>query len=140
MGRSPLNVMILSYIILKHHIFFILSIHIRVYNQFSFIISFRTAFQTTASCVLIIEKDAVFQHLLDNNFHLLHNCILVTVLFHSFLFHSRFLKGKGYPDLKTLEVLNTISVDCPDLPFFIIVDSDPFGFDILLTYYNGPPV
>ena len=49
-------------------------------------------------------------------------------------------KGKGYPDLKTLELLHSIREGCPSLPFLILVDADPYGMDILLTYAYGPSV
>ena len=61
-------------------------------------------------------------------------------------FFSHFLvlfltfQGKGYPDVKTLEVLHDICIALPDIPFFALVDADPYGVDILLTYAVGPIV
>ncbi|KAH7831861.1 putative Meiotic recombination protein SPO11 [Monocercomonoides exilis] len=83
-------------------------------------------FSSTASFVLIVEKDAIFQSLINERYDVTANCIIVT--------------GKGYPDLKTLNFLHQLSCDCPDLPFYVLVDADPFGIDILLLYSYGPVV
>jgi len=72
-----------------------------------------------AEFVLIIEKDTIFQKLLEENCPRALNCILVT--------------GKGYPDVATRMLVKMLSEKL-DLPVYIIVDADPFGVDIMLIY------
>ena len=49
-------------------------------------------FRTDANMILIIEKDAVFQTLLQDNYLKMHKVILIT--------------GKGVPDLNTRQLLH----------------------------------
>ncbi|KAL0119769.1 hypothetical protein PUN28_007896 [Cardiocondyla obscurior] len=72
-----------------------------------------------ADLVLVIEKDAVFQKLLEENCSHTLRCILVT--------------GKGYPDVATRMLVKMLS-EKMDLPVYIVVDADPFGVDIMLIY------
>ena len=37
-------------------------------------------------------------------------------------------------------MLHDICIALPDIPFFALVDADPYGVDILLTYAVGPIV
>lgn len=87
--------------------------------QIPLITSNVTAIRTKAEFVLIIEKDAVFQKLLEENCPRILNCILVT--------------GKGYPDVATRMLVKTLSEKI-NLPVYIVVDADPFGVDIMLIY------
>ncbi|ORY21898.1 Spo11/DNA topoisomerase VI subunit A [Naematelia encephala] len=92
------------------------------------------------SWVLIVEKDAVFQHLCGAR--LLDDArigagILVT--------------GKGYPDLATVQLLAMIrdayaeyveiafcfGLMCESVTFHALVDADPHGLDILSVYTKG---
>ncbi|XP_076669899.1 meiotic W68 isoform X2 [Andrena cerasifolii] len=72
--------------------------------------------RTTASMVLVVEKDAVFQKLLEDDCIPLLNCILVT--------------GKGYPDVATRMLVKLLS-EKMELPTYVVVDADPFGVDII---------
>ncbi|XP_076103816.1 meiotic recombination protein SPO11-like isoform X1 [Mytilus galloprovincialis] len=79
--------------------------------------------QTNAKFVLIIEKDATFQKLLDDGFHLkFKQCILVT--------------AKGFPDMNTRLLLKLLW-DKFHIPMLALVDADPHGIEIMLIYKYG---
>ncbi|KAK2584447.1 hypothetical protein KPH14_006827 [Odynerus spinipes] len=78
--------------------------------------------RTRATFVLVVEKDAMFQILLEDNITEALNCILIT--------------GKGYPDVATRMLVKLLS-EKPDLPVYIVVDADPFGMDIMCVYRFG---
>ncbi|XP_028049570.1 meiotic recombination protein W68 [Monomorium pharaonis] len=86
------------------------------------IISNVTYIRAKAEFVLVIEKDAVFQKLLEENCPRVLRCILVT--------------GKGYPDVATRMLVKMLS-EKMSLPVYILVDADPFGVDIMLIYRFG---
>ncbi|CAK9828508.1 Meiotic recombination protein SPO11 [Anthophora retusa] len=75
-----------------------------------------------AKMVLIVEKDAVFQKLLEDDCTTSLCCILVT--------------GKGYPDVATRMLVKLLSEKL-ELPVYAIVDADPFGVDIMCVYRFG---
>uniref|UniRef100_A0AAF5PII0 DNA topoisomerase (ATP-hydrolyzing) n=1 Tax=Wuchereria bancrofti TaxID=6293 RepID=A0AAF5PII0_WUCBA len=75
---------------------------------------------TTAQCILVVEKDATFQKLIGEGFlKLFPNTLLVT--------------GRGYPDIATRILLNKLS----NLPLFGLLDCDPHGIEIAMTYKYG---
>ena len=78
--------------------------------------------QTNATCVLIVEKDTVFQSLLSSpGFFTNVPCILVT--------------ARGYPDNVTIRFLNRLyQIVSSELPFLYLGDLDPHGICIYLTY------
>ncbi|XP_076243955.1 meiotic W68 [Calliopsis andreniformis] len=78
--------------------------------------------RTKARIVLVVEKDAVFQKLLQDNCTSQLNCILVT--------------GKGYPDVATRMLVKLLS-EKVKLPVYVVVDADPFGVDIMCVYRFG---
>ncbi|XP_011871069.1 PREDICTED: meiotic recombination protein SPO11 [Vollenhovia emeryi] len=86
------------------------------------IISKIISIRVKANFVLVIEKDAIFQKLLEENCPRALSCILVT--------------GKGYPDVGTRMLVKILS-EKMDLPIYIVVDADPFGIDIMLIYRFG---
>ncbi|XP_018049212.1 PREDICTED: meiotic recombination protein W68 [Atta colombica] len=86
------------------------------------IISNIISIRVKAEFVLVIEKDAVFQKLLEENCSRFLKCILVT--------------GKGYPDVATRMFVKILS-EKMELPIYIVVDADPFGIDIMLIYRFG---
>ena len=54
-------------------------------------------FSTTACCLLIVEKDAVFQQLAEEKVHICANCILITVCIYYILVTGQsrlFFRGK----------------------------------------------
>lgn len=81
------------------------------------IVSNVTSIRTRAMFVLVVEKEAAFQKLLEENCPRALNCILVT--------------GKGYPDTATRMLVKLLS---DKMPVYIVVDADPFGVDIMLIY------
>ncbi|XP_012289075.1 meiotic recombination protein SPO11 [Orussus abietinus] len=81
-----------------------------------------TSLRTRADFVLVVEKDAIFQKLLEQDFPQALNCILIT--------------GKGYPDVATRMLVKLLSTELA-LPVYALVDADPFGIEIMCTYRFG---
>ncbi|XP_051041405.1 meiotic recombination protein SPO11 [Phodopus roborovskii] len=78
---------------------------------------------TDAKFLLIVEKDATFQRLLDDNFcSRMSPCIMVT--------------GKGIPDLNTRLLVKKLW-DTFHIPVFTLVDADPHGIEIMCIYKYG---
>ncbi|XP_012879780.1 PREDICTED: meiotic recombination protein SPO11 isoform X1 [Dipodomys ordii] len=78
---------------------------------------------TDAKFLLIVEKDATFQRLLDDNFcSKLSPCIMVT--------------GKGVPDLNTRLLVKKLW-DTFHMPMLTLVDADPHGIEIMCIYKYG---
>ncbi|KMZ62563.1 hypothetical protein ZOSMA_454G00030 [Zostera marina] len=75
-----------------------------------------------AQYILVVEKEAVFNRLANDKYCEINNCIVIT--------------GRGYPDVSTRRFLYHL-VDKLCLPVYCLVDSDPYGFDILLIYRFG---
>ncbi|KAI4481968.1 hypothetical protein M0804_008987 [Polistes exclamans] len=86
------------------------------------IISNVISIRTNGKFVLVVEKDTIFQKLLEENITKLLNCILIT--------------GKGYPDIATRMLIKLLS-EKVNLPIYILVDADPFGVDIMCVYRFG---
>lgn len=99
--------------------------------------------RSKAKYLLIIEKHATFQvhsliclwhkirfvvlqKLVDEGAHVKHECIMVT--------------AGGYPDYSTRALLCRISYCLPFIRPLCIVDADPHGVEIFLTYKYGPKV
>ncbi|XP_071034586.1 meiotic recombination protein SPO11 isoform X2 [Parasteatoda tepidariorum] len=86
-------------------------------------ISSITYIQSDARFILLVEKSAVFQMLLDSNFiEEFQPCILIT--------------GKGFPDVNTREMLRKLW-DVLEIPILGLVDADPYGIEILCVYKFG---
>ncbi|TKC39733.1 hypothetical protein EI555_021343, partial [Monodon monoceros] len=78
---------------------------------------------TDAKFLLIVEKDATFQRLLDDSFCTkMSPCIMVT--------------GKGVPDLNTRLLVKKLW-DTFHIPIFTLVDADPHGIEIMCIYKYG---
>jgi len=79
--------------------------------------------KTCAKYILLIEKEATFARLLNDRYYEKYGpCILVT--------------GKGYPDISTRAFVKKLSHQF-SLPVLALIDSDPYGLEILLTYTFG---
>ncbi|WBW72025.1 DSB-forming protein Rec12/Spo11 [Schizosaccharomyces osmophilus] len=76
--------------------------------------------KSTANWVLVVEKEAVFQTLVERG---LEDTILIT--------------AKGFPDLSTRKFLLEITKYLPELPIFGIFDWDPYGILIYSCYKHG---
>ncbi|QRV89541.1 topoisomerase acting in meiosis protein [Ceratobasidium sp. AG-Ba] len=78
--------------------------------------------------VVVIEKEAVFQILLQLNFVAKHVDIGPGVI----------ITGKGYPDIATRQLVAVLSAELPEhIPILALVDGDPHGHEILATYKLG---
>ncbi|KAM3617123.1 uncharacterized protein V6R79_002478 [Siganus canaliculatus] len=78
---------------------------------------------SSAKFVMIIEKDATFQRLLDDDFCTkLSPCIIIT--------------GKGVPDVNSRLMVRKLW-DALHIPIFALVDADPHGIEIMCIYKYG---
>ncbi|KAL9835277.1 meiotic recombination protein SPO11 isoform 2-T17 [Geothlypis trichas] len=76
-----------------------------------------------AKFVLIVEKDATFQRLLDDDFFSkVSPCIMIT--------------GRGIPDLNTRLLVRKLW-DSFQIPIFTLMDADPHGVEIMCVYKYG---
>ncbi|XP_009901518.1 meiotic recombination protein SPO11 [Dryobates pubescens] len=76
-----------------------------------------------AKFMLIVEKDATFQRLLDDDFcNRMSPCIMIT--------------GKGIPDLNTRLFVRKLW-DSFQIPIFTLMDADPHGVEIMCIYKYG---
>ena len=80
-----------------------------------------SSIKTSVNFVLVVEKDTIFQKLLGDRDKCPEylNCILIT--------------GKGEPDIATRILVNRLA-EIEKLPTYILVDNDPYGFEIMCTY------
>ncbi|XP_078440653.1 sporulation 11-2 isoform X2 [Wolffia australiana] len=80
-------------------------------------------FISDARYIIILEKDAIFQRLVEDQIFNQIPCILIT--------------AKGYPDIATRFLLHRLSRAFPKLPIMALVDWNPAGLEILCTYKFG---
>eukprot|EP01071_Lankesteria_metandrocarpae_P002452 Lankesteria_metandrocarpae@DN2341_c0_g1_i1.p1 len=80
-----------------------------------------------ATAVLVVEKDAVFQDIIDSKFAQEHEVIVLT--------------GRGHPDFATRILLRRLYLETlrtnTHIPFSYLGDWDPHGISIYLTYLFG---
>lgn len=82
------------------------------------------SYSTSASVILIVEKDSIFQQILkDSNFMASGEAIVVT--------------GKGVPDVATRAFVARLHAACPTLRILGLVDWNPSGIVILMIYRFG---
>ncbi|KAI0356160.1 DNA topoisomerase IV alpha subunit [Trametes cingulata] len=78
--------------------------------------------------VLVVEKEAVFQTL----------CRLRLGSHGSLPGEGLVITGKGYPDVATRQLVQTLSANLPSsIPILALVDGDAYGIDILSVYKYG---
>uniref|UniRef100_A0A3P8T883 DNA topoisomerase (ATP-hydrolyzing) n=1 Tax=Amphiprion percula TaxID=161767 RepID=A0A3P8T883_AMPPE len=78
---------------------------------------------SSAKFIMIVEKDATFQRLLDDDFCTkLSPCIIIT--------------GKGVPDVNSRLMVRKLW-DVLQIPIFALVDADPHGIEIMCIYKYG---
>jgi hypothetical protein len=77
---------------------------------------------TTAKVILVVEKEGIFQHLINARFFEKYPCILVT--------------GKGCPDIATRAFVRSLHKEL-DLPVVGICDYNPHGIQVLGAYYSS---
>uniref|UniRef100_A0A7C4D4K7 Type 2 DNA topoisomerase 6 subunit A n=1 Tax=Thermofilum pendens TaxID=2269 RepID=A0A7C4D4K7_THEPE len=75
-----------------------------------------------AEYVLVVEKDAIFERLNEEEFWKRSRCILVT--------------GKGQPDRSTRRMVRRLWEEF-DLPVYVLTDADSYGFYIYSVYRSG---
>ena len=80
-------------------------------------------FTCSATCIVIVEKETVFQRLRELGIMNKVHCILIT--------------AKGYPDEATRAFVSHLSESYSSLPLYAIVDCNPDGLQILSTYKFG---
>ncbi|XP_023940290.1 meiotic recombination protein SPO11 [Bicyclus anynana] len=80
-------------------------------------------FKSTAKYILLVEKDAIFQKLLDEGALIRLGPVII-------------LTGKGYPDVCTRQMLCRLVKELR-LKALALVDADPHGYEIFLTYKYG---
>ncbi|GKY96803.1 hypothetical protein MPSEU_000639500 [Mayamaea pseudoterrestris] len=73
-------------------------------------------------CILVIEKEGVYNRLAEDRFFDNYPCVLVC--------------GKGFPDLATRACVYTLSNEL-DLPVWGVADCDPYGILVLHCYMYG---
>ncbi|MHA2168595.1 MAG: hypothetical protein ACXAB7_01655 [Candidatus Kariarchaeaceae archaeon] len=78
--------------------------------------------QSDAEFVLVVEKDAIFQRLAEDQFFDYIPSIIIT--------------AKGQPDMATRKFIKKIYEDL-SLPILAIMDADVYGFEILRVYSVG---
>ncbi|GAB2296774.1 hypothetical protein Dimus_030880 [Dionaea muscipula] len=79
--------------------------------------------KTDARYIIVIEKHAIFQRLVEDRFFNHIPSILIT--------------AKGYPDIATRFLLHRVTQAFPSLPILALVDWNPAGLAILCTFKYG---
>ncbi|KAK4318326.1 hypothetical protein Pmani_010674 [Petrolisthes manimaculis] len=79
--------------------------------------------QSDAHYVLVVEKDATFQRLLEAQFHHTYGPAII-------------ITGKGYPDLVTRQLVYRLRHNL-GLPVLCLTDADPYGLHIAAIYKFG---
>ena len=75
-----------------------------------------------AKCILVIEKEGVYNRLSEDRFYDRYPSILVT--------------GKGFPDLATRALVHALHTEL-QLPVYGLCDCNPYGIGVLQTYRKG---
>lgn len=81
-----------------------------------------TNLESDAEFILVVEKQAAFLRLAEDKFYEKYPCVILT--------------GSGQPNVATRIFLRRMSAELK-LPVFAIMDSDPYGLDILRVYGLG---
>eukprot|EP00927_Polykrikos_kofoidii_P023243 TRINITY_DN21473_c0_g1_i1.p1 TRINITY_DN21473_c0_g1~~TRINITY_DN21473_c0_g1_i1.p1 ORF type:complete len:433 (+),score=72.53 TRINITY_DN21473_c0_g1_i1:80-1300(+) len=81
--------------------------------------------ETVARTVLVIEKETIFQRLLDEGVLEQHRPIIVVT-------------ARGNPDVPSRYFLRRLHQDCASPRVLLLVDADAFGLSIAFTYAFGP--
>mmetsp|Transcript_18099 Transcript_18099/g.31020 ORF Transcript_18099/g.31020 Transcript_18099/m.31020 type:complete len:438 (-) Transcript_18099:559-1872(-) len=81
-----------------------------------------TGMQSDALFILLVEKDAAFMRMAEDRFYNTHPCIIIT--------------AKGQPDVATRLFLRKLRTTLR-IPVLALVDSDPYGLQILSVYMKG---
>lgn len=79
--------------------------------------------------VFVIEKDTVFQRIVQT--------ITQSPSLQSEFRHCIFLTSRGYPTIEVRAMLHKLHLQ--GVPIFTLVDADPYGLEIFITYVYGAP-
>ncbi|XP_047332839.1 meiotic recombination protein SPO11-2-like isoform X2 [Impatiens glandulifera] len=79
--------------------------------------------KTDARYIIVVEKHAIFQRLVED-------CVFNQI-------PSILITGKGYPDIATRFFLHRLSRAYPELPILGLVDWNPAGLAVLCTFKYG---
>jgi meiotic recombination protein SPO11 len=79
--------------------------------------------QTTAKCIIVVEKEGIYKRLCEDRFFDRIPCIIVT--------------GKGFPDLATRAFVHTMHIAFGNLPVYGVCDCNPYGVGVLWAYQQG---
>jgi meiotic recombination protein SPO11 len=78
--------------------------------------------QSSAKCILVVEKEGIYNRLVEDRIFDRFPCILVT--------------GKGFPDLATRALVSSLHRYFA-LPVYGICDCNPYGVSVLSTFQKG---
>jgi meiotic recombination protein SPO11 len=73
--------------------------------------------QTTAKCIIVVEKEGIYKRLCEDRFFDRIPCIIVT--------------GKGVPDLATRAFVHTMHIAFGNLPVYGVCNCNPYGVGVL---------
>ena len=76
-------------------------------------------------CIIVVEKEGIFQRLVQDRFFATMPCVVLT--------------AKGFPDLASRALLHKLHAAAPSVPVIGLCDWNPFGLGVLLTYKHGSP-
>ncbi|XP_015363355.1 PREDICTED: meiotic recombination protein SPO11 [Diuraphis noxia] len=81
-------------------------------------------FKSKAKYILIIEKNASFQKIINEGLLKKNKCTFVMIT------------GKGFPDINTRLFVKQLSCKL-NIPILVLVDANPFGIEIMCVYRFG---
>ncbi|CAI6352400.1 unnamed protein product [Macrosiphum euphorbiae] len=81
-------------------------------------------FESKAKYILIVEKNASFQKIINEGLLKKNKCTFVMIT------------GKGFPDINTRLFVKQLSCKL-NIPILVLVDANPFGIEIMCVYRFG---
>ncbi|PNY12195.1 ubiquitin carboxyl-terminal hydrolase 26-like protein [Trifolium pratense] len=81
-----------------------------------------TDLRTEADYILLVEKDCILARLSDDDFHISHKCIIIS--------------SHGRPSMAVRGLVRSLKLRF-QLPIFALVDFDPAGIDIMVSFEYG---
>ncbi|XP_045801261.1 ubiquitin carboxyl-terminal hydrolase 26-like isoform X3 [Trifolium pratense] len=81
-----------------------------------------TDLRTEADYILLVEKDCILARLSDDDFHISHKCIIIS--------------SHGRPSMAVRGLVRSLKLRF-QLPIFALMDFDPAGIDIMVSFEYG---
>jgi meiotic recombination protein SPO11 len=78
--------------------------------------------KTAAKCILVVEKEGIYNRLAEDRFYDVYPCIMIT--------------AKGFPDLSSRAMVYYLHQHL-GLPVWGLCDCNPFGILVMHTYFRG---